>query len=491
MACPQSPTQDAHGVADRLPPGKTLGQPRTARPAPPHSAHPGPRPRLTAPVPSAAEPSRTASHEAGPALTPRTLQASDFADGPGPGALYRGPSRVWWRATTLPLSVAAAIAPTAAVLQSKAMAPIAIIAMLLAVIAYRREEGRWPWPRGIALPFLLALAAWAALSALWAPDLSRALASAGTLAGLALLGAACAVVVEEEGAAERRNLVWCLLGGLAAGIALATIDHATNQAIRAAVRGLPERRPGLEFGLKPAASVMALLLPLLLRLHLGAGWRWLILAAGTGAILLLPGDTAKIAALAGLLAAGLVWIGGRTLSCLMAAVLAGALLAAPILVPLMLRPDVAERAPITALHRMLIWDFALERAAEKPVLGWGMEASRNLPGGRDNPSPESLARLHVTPEGERAFLTRPGVERMSLHPHNGALQIWLELGWIGLALAALAVLALGWGAGPAAAGVLASAAVTFAASFGVWQPWWLATEAFAAALAAGLAMRRV
>jgi O-antigen ligase len=424
-------------------------------------------------------------------LASRAPHASDFADRPGPGALHRGTSRAWWWAASLPLSAAAVIAPPAAVLQSKAMAPIAILCMLLAVLAYRREAGRWPWPRGLAMLPLVGLAAWGALSSLWAPDWASALTSAGNLAGLVLLGGACAVVVEEEGPAARRNLVWCLLAGLAMGITLATIDDATGQSIRAAVRGLKASRPGLEFGLKPAASVMALLLPLLLRLRVGAGWRWLILGAGAGAILLLPGDTAKIAAVAGVLAAGLAWIGGRAMSCLLAVVLAGGLLASPLLVPLMLRPDFAQRAPNSALHRMLIWDFALERAAEKPLLGWGMEASRKLPGGHDRPSPESLARLGIVPEGERAFFAQQGVERMSLHPHNGALQIRLELGWIGLALAAMAVLALGWGAPPVAAGVLASGAVTFMASFGVWQPWWLATEAFAAALAAGLAARRI
>ncbi|WP_458096196.1 O-antigen ligase family protein [Roseomonas sp. WA12] len=432
---------------------------------------------------------------AAPALGQRPiapdLRASEFDDTPGPGALNRGPPRAWWWAATLPLSIAALIAPAAAVLQSKAMAPIAIVSLLLAALAHRRERGRWPVPHGPATPVLLALAGWAALSALWAPDQEWALASAGTLAGLVLLGGAGAIVVEEEGPAARRALAWCILAGLVAGLGLALLDHATGQWVRATVRGLPGTRPGLEFGLKPAASVMALLLPLVLRPRMAAIWRWLLLLAGAGAILLLPGDTAKLAALAGVAVAALVTLLGRAVSSLMAIILAGAMLAAPLLVPLALRPELATQAPPTALHRMLIWDFALERAAERPLLGWGMEASRNLPGGRDKPSRESMARLGVTPDGERAWLLAPGVERMSLHPHNGALQIWLELGWVGLGLAALAVLAMAWGTGPVVAGVIASAAVTFLASFGVWQGWWIATQALAAALAAGLGTRKL
>ena len=62
-------------------------------------------------------------------------------------------------------------------------------------------------------------------------------------------------------------------------------------------------------------------------------------------------------------------------------------------------------------------------------------------------------------------------------------------------LAALALLMLGLAAArcavpAAAAGALASGFVTFFASFGVWQNWWLCAAALALTIAAALPARR-
>ncbi|MGY4800926.1 hypothetical protein [Teichococcus aerofrigidensis] len=51
-----------------------------------------------------------------------------------------------WSAPTAPLVAALVVAPFVAVLQSKAMAPLALVAMALAVVLARRATGRWPWP---------------------------------------------------------------------------------------------------------------------------------------------------------------------------------------------------------------------------------------------------------------------------------------------------------------------------------------------------------
>jgi O-antigen ligase len=141
--------------------------------------------------------------------------------------------------------------------------------------------------------------------------------------------------------------------------------------------------------------------------------------------------------------------------------------------------------PSSWSHRIVIWQFAAERIFERPVLGWGLDASRSIPGGRAavpwqmDPDPND--------KGNRVSV----VQLMPLHPHSIALQLWLELGLLGAAaLASLAYLLArraGDDAGLAAL-VFAGAAICHV-SYGAWQTWWLSTLFMVAAAALLLARR--
>jgi O-antigen ligase len=120
--------------------------------------------------------------------------------------------------------------------------------------------------------------------------------------------------------------------------------------------------------------------------------------------------------------------------------------------------------------RVAIWRFAADRILERPLWGWGLDASRAFPA-------------------------------IPLHTHDAAMQLWLELGLPGAALAAaFFVWLIGRidkieaGDRPAAAAAAASLSaylVVGALSFGAWQEWWLALAALACAtvIAAGRAAR--
>jgi O-antigen ligase len=123
-------------------------------------------------------------------------------------------------------------------------------------------------------------------------------------------------------------------------------------------------------------------------------------------------------------------------------------------------------------HRAEIWSFVAGRIADKPVRGWGLDSSRDMPGGK--------GKIDGT------------AERLPLHPHNGILQLWLELGAIGAAIGAAIAMLGAWRAtmpgadAPsrfAMAGSLAAALAVYATAYGAWQGWWMATLWLVAAFA--------
>ena len=374
---------------------------------------------------------------------------------------------------SLPLAIALITAPFVAVLQSKAMAPLALIPMAITLGLGWRAGWRPGLPQGTVLLLGLALTGWGAITSLWAPDPGRAALLAVTLAAMMLLAHGAA------GAAQGARLLPWIGFGLVCGLAAAFADWQSGNALRAAVRGLKEKPEALMFGLKPAASLMALLLPMAFALP----WPWIARAAllvlGAGVLMALPGETARLAMIAGLGAAALSLAAPRLMPRLVGAMVALAILAMPLLVGLI--PHIpSANLPLSAVHRLVIWDFAAKRIAEKPITGWGLEASRAMPGGRARPDAATLDQLNIKAPAQREFLANPHVEVMPLHPHNGALQLWLELGGIGALIGAALVLALGVAASRSAApavgaGMLASAAVTGMLSFGLWQAWWVAS----------------
>ncbi len=116
--------------------------------------------------------------------------------------------------------------------------------------------------------------------------------------------------------------------------------------------------------------------------------------------------------------------------------------------------------------RLDVWRFTSTQVMGHPLIGWGLDSSRAWP------------------------------DHIPMHPHDAALQLWLETGAVGVALAALfwawlfvRIDVVAADDRPAAAVMTATAAAYLtisAISFGVWQEWWLALGAFALAVCAML-----
>lgn len=115
-------------------------------------------------------------------------------------------------------------------------------------------------------------------------------------------------------------------------------------------------------------------------------------------------------------------------------------------------------------YRIAIWGRASELIRENVLVGYGFDASRYI--------------------GETAGLIPDAAGRTSfLHPHNGVLQVWLELGLVGIGLLTAAMVlgvrrlvqcAPNTEALAVAAGTITASATIWLLSFGIWQSWWLA-----------------
>jgi O-antigen ligase len=373
-------------------------------------------------------------------------------------------ARLW------PLAIALAAVPFVIVLQNRTLAPITLLAFGGVILAGWRAGWRPSAPPLLVWP-AVALLGWAMVSILWAPEAGRVADSVlrlGATLALAVLAADALRGVPLSPLIPRAAAI-----GLALGIAAALFDDLSGHALRAVVRGLREAPLTLSFGLKNAASVVALLLPLaVFAPSLPRGLRIALGASGAVVALLLPGESAKLAVLAGLAVGMAATVAPRATRISLAGTVAALVLALPWVLGAALPRDVSA-LPFSAAHRLLIWDFTAERIADRPVLGWGMDSSRAIPGGTERTSQETRTAFGLTAHDAHHWFIHQ--QMLPLHPHNLPLQIWLELGAVGAALMALllALVALAC-RNPASCGAFAAALVISLLSYGMWQYWWVA-----------------
>jgi O-antigen ligase len=374
--------------------------------------------------------------------------------------------------------VGALAVPSLAVFVPRGVAPLlALLAVALLLVDGRRCVRAAYGMFGL-LSMLTMLSLWCIASAAWSiiPEHSLVMALRFVLisaAGLLVLGAANSLEAH-----QRARIRKAVILGLLIAVALLLIERVAGTA--ALTR------------FDRAAVVVVLLLWPALRSQ-----RRVWPALGTAlavvvAVMTMVSTAAKIALLVSVPAACVARYAPR----LVAATFGGGLVLLAVVLPLAV-PDfhsvvaIHEKAPwikSSGIHRMMIWRFTADRIADRPILGWGMDASRALPGGHT--------------DLDKALPSAgfgPGVEALPLHPHNAVLQWRVELGVPGTALSLTIVVWALWRLARQEslslddrAGALAWAAAALVVamlSYGIWQEWWLSslwlTSAFYAAVVDG------
>ena len=125
------------------------------------------------------------------------------------------------------------------------------------------------------------------------------------------------------------------------------------------------------------------------------------------------------------------------------------------------------------IHRLLVWEYVGSEIYKKPLLGHGVGTSRLI--------------------GQNIILNAPNSDieikgGIPLHPHNNFLQIWLELGIIGIIIITLIwikVIKFGirirknsYILGTGICSSIVTIFVICNLSFGVFQAWWMSIIAF-------------
>lgn len=356
------------------------------------------------------------------------------------------------------------------------MAPLLMAGALLATGAEYASTRNWPEPPRGAVLSLGALFVWCAVSLLWDIDPKDGLRKMADL--MLILGALLALLgLGGRLSQDQRRLcgLW-LAGGLAVGLILLVVETGFDFPLYRMAKGNSDPKLVDLVESKRAVDALPLLVwPAALALA-ALGRQGLGIALALVFALACTAWTASSATLG--MAVSLViltlsvWMPVTVRRLLMASTLFAFALVIPLAIVAYDHGGThAQGLKRSGQHRMEIWRFAAEKSLERPLFGHGFDSSRAVPNGN-----------------EVSAFQAPDKPIIPLHPHNGFLQIWLELGLVGVVLSSVALLfglrAVGrWPTvtGRYALAGYAAAFVIAGLAFGIWQSWWLATLAFSVA----------
>jgi len=373
-------------------------------------------------------------------------------------------------------AVLALAAPLCLWLGTRGFAPVVGVAGLLCLPWAR--PGREDW-RGALI--LAAVVLWAAISVAWSPapnlqlpHTAKALSRFTVLhlvMQLVFSTAFVTALARMDGAGARKALGWIAIGFLIVPPLLIE-EGLTKARLYQALPALihqPVRADWLPADLAQGGYIVAVMAwPLGVALARRGLWPLALALAAFAPLSMITvrGVAPSLGLALSLPVFGLALWAGRPVIRILGGLAAAHLLAMPFVMLAVERAGLYGRLKDglwpSWSDRLRIWGFVADHWAQAPIRGAGLDASRTFPG--------------VVP----------------LHPHNGPLQLWFELGLPGAALGTLFWLWLWRRIGDVAArdrlhGATAAATATVyltisAVSFGLWQEWWLDVGVFAAGL---------
>jgi len=370
------------------------------------------------------------------------------------------------------------LTPTLGFLGARGFAPALAVLGLLCLPLARPLVRDWA---GLGILALVIALAW--ISALWSPVTNLHSAKAiSRFTGLHLLlqlvfsSAFVIAAARLDAAKAELSLSW--LGyGLLAQAAILVIEGLTQARIYQSLQGVITDAVRPDIAVRNVAVggyvVATLFWPVAATFWRQGRQRMvvaLILAVGFSTVFL-RGDSPTIALMFSALIFALVLKGGRSAVLATGVVAVVYWLTTPWAMLALQRAGIFEilqhHLPASWRARLQIWSFTNDHLLAYPLRGWGLDASRAFPG------------------------------KISLHPHDAAVQVWFELGVAGAVLVAAFWGFVFWRIAQDAKDRLFAATACAAAtvylvigaiSFSLWQEWWIGLGALA--MAACVALRR-
>jgi len=357
---------------------------------------------------------------------------------------------------------------------------IALVAVLSAIVVFfNRIVSNSPQP--FSPPkvawILAAIIIWAIISSTWAIDFTQSITTAARLMLAVIMLIVLLNAASNIGTNEKKMLYrWLSRGGILAivitlfSIAYIYLDTTWMQGKEMADHELNT--------LNRSASILALFAwpwALSIGRHYGPIWAIIFIVTLAVTIYLLPPVTPLLALLIGTCAFAVAWVAPFCAKALIVIAITLSVGIIPFLNTFL--PFIAGSldrdmlGSISLLHRFVIWEFAAGHILERPLVGWGLDAARAFPSGDTN-----MLIFESTSVGSIIG------QRLPLHPHNAFIQIWLELGFIGVflfcSLLASAIRAIPQSRpktidAAICVAVLATAITIAQLGYGFWQGWWL------------------
>jgi len=375
-------------------------------------------------------------------------------------------------ATSLVLALAGAVLPGLAVLADKAVVPFLLLTTLVAGrLAWR--EGWRPARPDAAIWAVMAVFAWGLVSCFWSTVPLHGAQTAVRLTVLVLVGWCLIDVARHVSAHAGNTILLAWTGGFLAALAIIAIEVGFNQPIYRTLTATAFDEAVMLSRINRGATFLAIVIwPLAVALSAkyGRGSAIGLVLVTAGTIVMTPSGSAKVAILVGVAVFGLAWVRWQLGVAAIVVGLVFGVAASPWTVQRVhqVGAHALDMMPRNAALRIDYWAYAGELALRRPVFGLGFESARTIP----------------DMEGD-GLAAADGV-KVLFHPHNGGLQVWLELGGVG-AILALGMAVLTIRACLRAADLVRVAALTVLGvtaqialvTYSLWQTQWIATMLWA------------